>query len=189
MDIKIEKATVADAQEILSIYAPYVTDTAVTYECEVPSLEEFENRIRNISSLFPYIKAVYNGRIVGYAYATKFRERKAYERNAEVTVYVQQDMKRSGIGSLLYSELEKSLRDMGILNMNAWVASTTRVDGHLNGDSIAFHKKMGFSVVGTFRSSGYKFGKWYDMTCLEKLIGEHSDNPADVRFGEWEIKT
>ena len=187
MDIKIEKVTVADAQEILSIYAPYVTDTAVTYECQVPTVEEFEKRIKNFSSLYPYIKAVYGGRIVGYAYATKFRERKAYERNAEVTVYVQRDMKRLGIGSMLYAELEKSLRDMGILNMNAWVASTQHEDRYLNGDSIAFHEKMGFSKVGTFRSSGYKFGKWYDMTCMEKHIGEHVENPDEVRFGKWDI--
>lgn len=187
MDIRIEKATVKDASEILAIYAPYVTETAVTYECEVPTLTEFENRIRNISSLFPYIKAVSDGRIVGYAYATKFRERKAYERNVEVTVYVHRDFKRAGIGSLLYSELERILKEMGILNMNAWIASTAKADEHLNGDSIAFHNKFGFTEVGTFRNSGYKFGKWYDMTCMEKLIGEHNENPAEVRFGKWEL--
>lgn len=187
MNIKIEKVTVEDADEILAIYAPYVTDTAITYECEVPSLSEFKNRIQNISSLFPYIKAISDGRIVGYAYATKFRERKAYERNVEVTVYVHRDFKRAGIGSLLYSELERILRDMGILNMNAWIASTTRDDEHLSGDSIAFHTKIGFSKVGTFRNSGYKFGKWYDMTCMEKLIGNHSENPAEVHFGNWSL--
>ena len=187
MNIKIEKVTVEDADEILAIYAPYVTDTAITYECEVPSLSEFKNRIQNISSLFPYIKAVSDGRIVGYAYATKFRERKAYERNVEVTVYVHRDFKRAGIGSLLYSELERILRDMGILNMNAWIASTTRDDEHLSGDSIAFHKNFGFTEVGTFRNSGYKFGKWYDMTCMEKLIGEHCTNPDEVSFGNWKL--
>lgn len=186
MNIRIEKVNIEDAPELLSIYAPYVRDTAVSFECEVPSLTEFEERIRSISSVFPYIKAVSDGRIVGYAYATKFRMRKAYDRSVEVTVYVRSDYKQNGIGRLLYTELERILADIGILNMNAWIASAENEDERLTDSSRIFHKKMGFSVVGTFHNSGYKFGKWYDMTCMEKLIGEHKAEPEPVEFGCWE---
>ena len=120
--IKIERVTMADAEELLSIYAPYVRDTAISFEYAVPSLDEFQKRIESISSCLPFIKAVQNGEILGYAYAGKFKERKAYDWSVEVTVYVRKDIRRKGVGRLLYGALEKSLRQMGILNMNACIA-------------------------------------------------------------------
>ena len=185
--MKIERVTVEDAKELLSVYAPYVRDTAVSFEYEVPSLDEFENRIRCISAILPYIKAVEGNEISGYAYAAKFKERKAYDRCVEVTVYVRKDKRRSGVGRLLYEALEKSLRDMGILNMNACIAFPREEDGHLTYDSVRFHEKMGFRLVGTFHNSGYKFNTWYDMVWMEKIIGEHRENPNPVRFGEWSV--
>lgn len=183
----IEKVKVQDAQELLAIYAPYVENTAISFEYTVPSVEEFRERIRRISSRYPYLKAVENGEIVGYAYASAFKERKAYDWSVETTVYVRQDKKRQGIGRLLYCRLEKSLQDMGIQNMNACIACPVLQDEYLTQDSFFFHESMGFVTVGKFHKSGYKFGRWYDMIWMEKMIGEHPECPKEVTFGKWDI--
>jgi len=186
--MRIEKATVEDASELLSIYAPYVRDTAITFEYDVPTLEEFKNRIIAISSKYPYIKAVDNGEILGYAYANTFKERKAYSWSVETTIYVKQGKHRKGTGTLLYNVLEKSLKNMGILNMNACIAIPVKEeDDHLTYVSYHFHEKMGFTLVGRFHNIGYKFNTWYDMVWMEKLIGEHNVSPPEIRFGKWDI--
>lgn len=171
--MKIEKVTVDDAKELLSIYGPYVEKTAISFEYEVPQLEEFQERIRTISAKYPYLKAVENGEILGYAYAGVFKARAAYAFSVETTIYVRENQKRSGVGRMLYEALEQALKEQGILNMNACIASPTAPGPYLTEDSIHFHEAMGFSTVGKFHSSGYKFGKWFDMVWMEKLIGEH----------------
>lgn len=182
--VTIERVSVPDAKELLAIYAPYVEETAISFEYEVPSLEEFQTRIENISARFPYIKAVENGRILGYAYAGSFKERKAYDWSVETTIYVRKDARGKGVGKKLYQALENSLKEMGILNMNACIAVTEQEDVHLTNASRLFHEKMGFELVGTFHKSGYKFDTWYDMIWMEKLIGEHLRSQEKVRFGE-----
>lgn len=177
-----------DAEELLSIYAPYVLNTAISFEYEVPSLSEFQDRIRNVTSDLPYIKAVEAGEILGYAYAGKFKERKAYDWSVEVTVYVRKDSRRAGVGKLLYHALEASLKRMGVLNMNACIAIPKSEDEHLNNDSYYFHEKMGFKLVGTFHNSGYKFDTWYDMIWMEKIIGEHKNNQENVGYGKWTVE-
>lgn len=120
--MKTEPVSASDARELLDIYAYYVNETAVSFEYEVPSLDEFEARIRGISAKYPYIKAVDDeGIILGYAYAGCFKNRSAYDWSVETTVYVRKDMRRKGIGRMLYTELEKMLCNMGILNMNACI--------------------------------------------------------------------
>ena len=183
----IEKATVDDAEELLAIYAPYVRDTAVSFEYVVPSVEDFADRILQISAKYPYIKAVEDGKIIGYAYANTFKGRKAYDWSVETTVYVRKDAKRNGTGRRLYECLEQSLMKMGVLNMNACIASAKVEDEFLTNDSMYFHSRMGFTEVGRFHNSGYKFGRWYDMIWMEKLIGSHDAHPGEVRFGEWDI--
>lgn len=179
----IEKVIPEDASELLGIYGPYVKDTAISFEYEVPSLEEFTSRIVNISSKYPYIKAVSeDGTILGYAYATAFKGRRAYDWSVETTIYIRQDCRRGGIGRALYEELEFRLKDMGILNMNACIASPKSEDEHLTSDSIYFHGNMGFTKVGTFHDCGYKFNSWYDMIWMEKIIGEHLENQPPVKF-------
>lgn len=185
--MKIERVNMRDAKELLSIYAPYVRDTAISFEYEVPSLSEFQERIRNISSHLPYIKAVEKDEILGYAYADKFKNRKAYDWSVEVTVYVKKGARRSGVGRLLYHALENSLQHIGVLNMNACIAVPKENDTHLTHDSYYFHKKMGFELVGTFHNSGYKFDTWYDMIWMEKIIGEHKKCQENVKYGEWRI--
>lgn len=185
--MKIEPVEIEDAEELLAIYAPYVRDTAITFEYEVPSLQEFQDRIRNISAVLPYIKAVEAGKILGYAYAGKFKNRKAYDWSVEVTVYVRRDARRSGVGALLYGALEDSLKRIGVLNMNACIAIPQEEDEHLTKDSYYFHKEIGFELVGTFHNSGYKFHTWYDMIWMEKFLGPHKEEQEAVRFGEWTI--
>ena len=147
--ISIERVSISDAQEILSIYAPYVEKTAITFEYEIPSLEEFENRIRTISAKYPYIKAVNdNGEIVGYAYASAFKGRRAYDWSVESTVYVREDQKRCGVGKKLYDALEDLLKGMGILNVNACIAylGEGKEDEHLTDDSFFSMKREAISL-------------------------------------------
>lgn len=188
--MRIEKVTVKDAAALLDIYAPYVRETAVTYEYEVPTLKEFEHRITDISSKYPYLKAVdEGGEIVGYSYAGAFKTRRAYEWSVETTVYVKRDRHGEGTGRLLYEALEAELKSMGILNMNACIAYAPQEDEHLTNDSMYFHGKMGFKLVGTFHRCACKFGIWYDMIWMEKSIGEHVPNPPGVCFKDRTVQT
>lgn len=186
--MKIEKVTQEDAAALLEIYAPYVEQTAISFEYTVPSPEEFQERIRSISAKYPYLKAVDEaGNILGYAYAAAFKSRAAYDWAVETTIYVRREHRGSGVGRALYEALERSLRGMGICNLNACIAYTARPDAHLTNDSMHFHQKLGFRLVGTFHSCGCKFGTWYDMIWMEKIIGPHEENQPPVRFGEWTV--
>ena len=180
-DLSIREASVADAGALLEIYSYYVEKTAVSFEYEVPSLEEFEGRIRNISAKYPYIvieeKEAENTRILGYAYAGSFHPRAAYQWCVETTIYLDKNARRQGIGRMLYTELEERLKDRGFLNLNACIAVPDREDEFLTMDSVRFHEKMGYSMVGEFHKCGYKFDRWYNMVWMEKLIGVHGDNP------------
>ena len=185
--VEFLRATVEDAGELLKVYAPYVEKTAVSFEYEVPSLEEFSSRISNISSKYPYIKAVCNGEIVGYAYATAFKGRKAYDHSVESTIYLKEDKRGEGLGVALYEVLTEALKGMGIINMNACIAYAKENDPHLTNASHLFHKKLGFELVGTFHNSGFKFDRWYDMIWMEKMLAKHTDKPEPVKFGQWTI--
>ena len=180
MEIIIKIADEKDASELLEIYRPYVEKTAVTFEYDVPDVKEFSQRIKNIKQKYPYIKAVLDGKIVGYAYASVFKDRSAYDWSVETSVYVKEDCKKCGIGSLLYKKLEEILSLQGFLNVNACIAYTEKQDENLTNDSVYFHKKLGYSLVGEFHKCGYKFGKWYEMVWMEKFIGKHSDKPEKI---------
>ncbi len=181
----IRMASPGDAEELLKIYAPYVTDTAISFEYNVPSPEEFAGRIAHTLEKYPYLVAVEKGRVNGYAYASPFKERPAYGWAVETTVYLRQDCRGRGLGELLYSALEEALKHQNILNMNACIAFTAAEDERLTNASERFHARMGFQLVGRFSKCGYKFGQWYDMIWMEKLIGEHMENPLSVtRPGE-----
>ena len=187
MNIKVEKVTIEDTKKLLEIYAPYVLNTAISFEYDLPTLEEFAGRIETITSKYPYIKATADGVIFGYAYASTFKARPAYDWSVETTIYIKQDARGNGIGRMLYETLEKSLKEMGIINMNACIAVAKENDPYLTNASKCFHEKMGFSIVGTFHNSGHKFDTWYDMIWMEKILGIHNDNPNPVKFGCWTI--
>lgn len=177
-NVMVRMATEIDAEELLKIYSPYVMDTAITFEYEVPSVTVFEQRIKNILKKYPYIVALEENRIVGYAYASEFKERAAYDWTVETTVYLKQDCRGKGLGKILYIALEDILKRQNILNLNACIAYTPFEDIYLNNTSTAFHQHLGYSKVAHFTKCGYKFGTWYDMIWMEKLIGEHLDMPA-----------
>ena len=179
--ITIRTAVLQDAEALLEIYAPYVVNTAITFEYYVPTSEEFAGRMSNVLRRYPYLVGEVDGEPAGYAYAGPFKERAAYDWAVETTVYVKEDMKKHGIGRALYEALEKTLAAQGILNLNACIAFPEKEDEYLTTDSVKFHKKMGFSEVGRFHKCGCKFGRWYDMVWMEKHIGTHEENPAEVR--------
>jgi len=173
-EIDIRDVCEEDAKELLRIYAPYVKETAISFEYEVPSEEEFKNRIRTITKRYPYLVAECDGKLLGYCYASEFKNRRAYDFSVETTIYVNKENRKKGVGKLLYQKLEEVLKRQGILNMNACIAFATREsDEYLTNDSQNFHEHMGFEMVGQFHKSGYKFDKWYDMIWMEKLIGNH----------------
>jgi phosphinothricin acetyltransferase len=190
--IDIRMATVADAEAIRAIYAPYVTDSAITFEYDVPSVEEMARRIRTVQERHVWLVATdTEGAIAGYAYASPFKERAAYQWAVETSIYVRRDVKRRGIGKLLHDALEKAMKAQGILNMNACISypasdptpqasglrpqtSDSRPDApDLTLDSVRFHERMGYTRVAHFHLCGRKFGRWYDMIWMEKHIGEH----------------
>lgn len=172
-NIEVRMATIEDAEEIRSIYEPYVKNTAISFEYEVPSAEEFRQRIGRTLQKYPYLVAVSQGRIAGYAYAGSFVGREAYDHSVELSIYVDSQMKKQGIGRRLYEALEIELKKMGILNLYACIGYPEVEDEYLTKNSVNFHEHMGFQLVGRFHKCGYKFQRWYDMVWMEKIIGEH----------------
>lgn len=180
-NIKVRIAHPDDAKELLSLYTPYVENTAITFEYNVPSEDEFRQRIINTLKKYPYLVTEKGGEILGYTYAGTFKNRPAYDWSVETTIYLKQDKKRLGIGRLLYEALEKALKVQGILNANACIAVPKSTDSHLTMDSIYFHQHIGYSMVGTFHNSGYKFNTWYDMVWMEKQIGNHTETQPPIK--------
>lgn len=184
-NIVIRDAKVEDASRLLEIYTPYVEKTAITFEYDVPSLEDFENRIRTISSKYPYILVKKDGEILGYAYAGVYKGRAAYDWAVETTVYVEWDHQKEGLGRLLYDALEERLKKAHFLNMYACIAiPRTEKDPYCDNNSMDFHEHMGFVLNGTFHNCGYKFDTWYDMVWMEKMIGDHTVPPLPVIWGK-----
>lgn len=180
-DIIIKTVNESDAEELLKIYAPYVQNTAITFEYNVPGIAEFKSRIMNTLKKYPYLKAVRDGEIIGYAYLGEFKERDAYIHSAETSIYVKQKVRRSGAGRAMYEAIEKTAKMQNILNLNACIGVPRIEDEHLTLDSVKFHEKMGYTLVGKFNFSGYKFGTWYDMIWMEKMLGEHTNSTAGFR--------
>ena len=184
-EITIRTASPADAKALLTIYAPYVTDTAITFEYQVPTVEEFAGRIRRVLEKYPYLVAEQDGEILGYAYVGTFHDRAAYDWAVETSIYVNQKKRRTGIGKTLYLALEAVLKEQGILNLNACIGYPEVEDEYLTKNSVEFHAHLGYRFVGEFRQCGYKFGRWYNMVWMEKHIGEHRhEQAAPKRFDE-----
>lgn len=167
-----------DAGALLEIYRPYVEGTAVTFELDVPSEGAFGERIARTLERYPWLVAEQAGEALGYAYAGPFKGRAAYDRCVETSVYLHPDARGRGIGRMLYEELESVLRRQGVLNANACITcSDARDDPFLTPASLHFHEHMGYSPVGTFHDCGFKFGRWYSVTWMEKMLGSHSPAP------------
>lgn len=180
--VRIRIASVADGKELLEIYRPYVEKTAITFEYKTPSLEEYQKRMEKILEKYPYLAAERQGQIVGYAYAGPFKERAAYDWSVETTVYVREDQKQLGIGRKLYQALEKVLGEQNILNLNACIGWPREAeDPYLSLDSVRFHERLGYRMVGQFYQCGYKYNRWYDMVWMEKQIGPHLEHQPEVK--------
>ena len=175
-----------DAPALLAIYAPYVEQTAISFEYDVPSLEEFRHRIADFSRTYPYLIAEdTSGHALGYAYTHTFIPRAAYDRCAETTIYLSLESRHQGLGKRLYRALEDISRAQGIYNLYACIGWPEAEDEYLTRNSAEFHAHLGYVTVGEFHTCAYKFGRWYDMIWMEKLIAEHNaDQPAVKRFGE-----
>ncbi len=173
----VRDANLQDAERILEIYAYYVENTAISFEYDTPSLSEFQSRMKNTMKKYPYLVVEKDGKIQGYAYAGAFVGRAAYAWSCELTIYLDRDIKKCGFGRKLYEALEEKLRKMGILNLYACIGYPEIEDEYLNKNSAEFHSHLGFSTVGKFHKCGYKFGRWYDMVWMEKIIGEHQAKP------------
>ena len=183
-DISIRFAKPEDAKELLKIYAYYVTDTAISFETEVPSEEEFKLRIEEVLKSYPFIVACKDDEILGYAYLHSFVGRKAYELSAETTIYLNPDKKKMGIGKKLYSVLEDIAKEQNITNLYSCIGYVDKEDEYLNNNSVQFHEHIGFRMVGKFENCGHKFGRWYHMVWMEKIIGEHGEIREFLKFKE-----
>lgn len=179
-DIIIRAVTEKDAGRLLEIYAPYIVKTAVTFEYTVPEEEQFRERIRKTLEKYPYIAACENGRILGYAYASPFKNRAAYDHSAEMSIYVDENERGKGIGGLLYKKMEEILAKMNILNLEACITHAREEDCYLENKSERFHEKLGYKKAAHFNKCGYKFGNWYDVVWMEKFIGEHKKDMQPV---------
>ena len=125
-NIHIRIAEPEDAEVLLAVYAPYVEETAITFEYSVPSVGEFQERIRNTLQQYPYLVAEDENGILGYAYAGRFQSRAAYDWAVETSIYIRKDQKGQGLGRRLYHALEEGLKEQGILNVNACIACRVR---------------------------------------------------------------
>lgn len=178
----IRNADLKDAERLLEIYSYYVENTAITFEYTVPSLSEFQERIKHTMRRYPYLVAERDGIIQGYAYAGPFIGRAAYDWSCELTIYLDRTARKCGLGRMLYETLEYRLRNMGILNLYACIGYPQTEDEYLNKNSAEFHAHLGFQTAGEFHNCGYKFGRWYNMIWMEKIIGDHRPEQPPVSF-------
>lgn len=180
--ITLRNAVIEDAGRLLEIYGYYAENSAITFEYSAPSLDEFQKRMRRIMNRYPYLVILRDGRIEGYAYADTFIDRAAYDWSCETTIYLDPSARKCGMGRTLYEALERALKEMGVLNLYACIAYPETDDGYLTTNSADFHEHLGFRKAGEFHQCGYKFGRWYHMIWMEKIIGSHEKiQPPVVR--------
>jgi phosphinothricin acetyltransferase len=171
MAMIIRVAELDDARQVLDIYAPFCTATPVSFETDPPSVEEMRSRIATTLEFFPWLIAEEEGRVLGYAYASRHRERAAYRWSADVSVYVREGARGKGVGRALYTSLFAVLRLQGIFNILAGISLP-------NASSVALHEAMGLRPLGIYESIGYKCGAWHDVGWWQFAIRSH-DGPPD----------
>ena len=173
-NIAIRTARPEDAARLLGIYAYYVESTAITFEYTVPTVDEFRSRIDHTLERYPYLVIERNGVIQGYAYAGVFKERAAYDWNAELSVYLAKCAAGRGLGTTLYGALLALLQKQGVRNVYGIVTLP-------NPASEALHRAFGFRIVGAYDRSGYKNGRWLDVGIFEKQIGSFDGEPEPLQ--------
>jgi phosphinothricin acetyltransferase len=169
--INIRLATEVDHTAILDIYAPYVTETSITFENEVPSMAAFDDRIRKIQRKYPWLVCEIDGTVVGYAYASQYKDRAAYDWSVELALYVQHQHQEKKVGRALCAALLEVLRLQGYCNAYACVAMP-------NPKSEGLFHSFDFKDIGFFENVGYKFGQWHDIKWLGLGLLEHVKSPS-----------
>lgn len=161
-----------DANSVLKIYAPYVADTSITFETEIPTIDDMRGRIRNISAVYPWYVHEENNEVKGYAYASKHRERAAYRWSVDFAVYVDGDFHGNGIGKMLFSKLIETVTGLGYYNAFGIIALP-------NDKSIALHESCGFTLAGVKTNCGFKLGEWHDIGVWQLKLREAEGEPAE----------
>lgn len=168
----IRQATAQDARGIQAIYAPIVSETAISFETHPPTVAEMAKRISAIADRYPWLVYVHETDVLGYAYAGEFRSRPAYRFTVETSVYIAEGARGQGIGVMLYTSLLAVLRLQGYRKA---VAGMTLP----NPASAALHERMGFRPVGAFPGVGFKFGQWHDVGFYELDLTPDSSEPPE----------
>lgn len=170
--MRIRFATESDAPALLEIYKQYI-DTSITFEYELPSKEEFQKRIREYSKTYPYFVCRENGKCVAYVYAHRAQERAAYQWNAELSIYIDKNYHGKGLGVKLYEMMFEILAMQGIKTVYGLVTTP-------NPQSVRLHEATGFTCTGIYHNTGFKAGKWCDVSLFEKQIGEYDAFPKPI---------
>jgi L-amino acid N-acyltransferase YncA len=174
----IRPAQPNDADGILAIYAPYITNTSFAFEAEVPSAEAFAERIKTYLHNWPWLVCGINGKIAGYAFGSRYRERIGYQWCVECSVYIHDDFQKKGIAKALYTALFGILKMQGYRNVYAVINLP-------NDKSVQLHESCGFKWFVTYENVGYKLGKWKDVGWWQLTINEYSHEPAPpLKFSE-----
>jgi phosphinothricin acetyltransferase len=172
--MKVRAATEGDAAACAAIYAPYVTDTAITFEIEPPTADQLAARIAAAECTHAWLvlEDLEDSRVVGYAYAGPFKERPAYRWSCEVSIYLETGLRRTGGGRALYEALFARLGERGYRTA---VAGMTLP----NEASAGLHRALGFEPVGTYRRIGWKHGRWHDVAWMQRTLAAAADPPTD----------
>ncbi|BCX79218.1 GNAT family N-acetyltransferase [Campylobacter sp. 19-13652] len=171
-------ATASDAGQIAQIYSYYVKNTAITFDYEAPDESAIGEQIKATLRQYPFIVAKEQGRVVGYAYASKLKNRQAYDWAVESSIYLPNTHISSGIGSALYDVLEGLLRAQGVASVFACIAAGHELE---QSASILFHARRGFSEVGRWLGCGFKFNRWYDVIWMQKQLCDPGDSPKEPK--------
>jgi phosphinothricin acetyltransferase len=172
MSVVVRPAAETDAAALSRIYAPY-TATPITFECHAPDAAEFVKRIRSFSAVYPFLVCEADGRVTGYCYAHRLREREAYDWDAELSIYLDPDCTGRGTGRALYKAVLALLTLQGFKNAYGSMVVPNPPSEHL-------HLACGFTETGTWHRSGHKLGNWYDLKWFEKQIGAYEAEPAPI---------
>ena len=176
--VEVRLASKEDAAEILEIYAPYILNTTVSFETQLPSIEQFQQRIENCLKTYPWIVAVLNGRVAGYAYASKHREREAYQWTCECSVYMHNDFRGKAIAKLLYELLFQILKQQQFRNVYAGITMP-------NDASIRFHEKCGFEKFAYYENIGFKFSSWHSVGWWKLQINDYDQQlPPPLKLSQ-----
>lgn len=166
----IRPVELTDASRLQEIYSYYVLNTAITFDYDVPSVEQLEQRIITITNHYPFLVIEDNGDVVGYAYVSVLKDKKAYEHSVEVSIYLDNQVRHKGYGKRLYDALFIALKKQQVQNVYACVAFSQQEDAFLTHQSVKFHEKLNFRKVGHFTKCGYKFNRYYDVIWMEKIL-------------------